>query len=197
MKKIAWESINTEPEINTDNVENFEEAFDNESQEESGMFPFSYEVLSEPPKIKTPFGAYELDDNFSPYKMFDCWICHTNFPITSLECLIVDDYIPGIGAFKVLSKYRFCIGVEKLFSITQVREDIHKALCGDDDVSKEARKIDSVMSKISSHDNWAVFVCENGEVVSSSIEIDGELHCKNVSAMKKRKGGKLIVCEKR
>lgn len=196
MKKIAWEKIDIEPEINLEDVEYPIES--SEDDEPEGFLPFSYEILNpETPKVKTPFGSYAFDDQFSPYKMFDCWICHTNFPITPFEYLIIDDYVEGIGAFKVLSKYRFCIGIEKLFSITQVREDVHKYLCGDDDVTKEARKIDSVMSKISTHDEWAVFIGDDGDVSSSSIEIDGDSHKQNLSYMKKKKGGKLIVCEKR
>lgn len=198
MKKIAWEKINVEEEDILDvELLNSPEDIDQDEDIDHNFMSSQYEIIMPTIKINTPFGKYSIDDNFSPYKMFDCWICHTNFPITPLEHLILNEQIPGIGALKVLSKYRFCIGIEKLFTITQVREAVHLALCGDDDVSREAKRLNSIMSKISTQDNWAVFISDSGDVFSSSSDTDGELHVKNVSAMKKRKGGKLIICDKR
>lgn len=197
MKKIAWEKIEDEDSnVESDLIDkqSLQEFLEEESEDSHGGF--SFELLP-PSKIKTPFGNYEFDDPFSAYKMFDCWICHTNFPITTLEALIIDEQVEGIGAFKVLSKYRFCLGIEKLFSIAEVRESVHKLLCGDDEVSKEARRLDSIVSKINNHDSWAIFIGDGGNIVSSSIDNDGDQHKTNLASMKKLKNGRLIVCDKK
>jgi hypothetical protein len=198
MNKLAWEKINIdEVEINVSQITPEMLNGMNEEDDDQPMIPFLFDYVVQEPKIRTPFGEYSLDDAFSPYKLFDCWICHTNFPITSYEYLLLDNHVPGIGALKVISKYRFCIGIEKLFSITEVRENIHSLLCGNDDVVKQSRKIDTIMSKINTDGDWAVFIGDDGEIESSSIDNDGDEYKKNLASMRKRRNGKLIVSEKR
>jgi hypothetical protein len=56
---------------------------------------------------------------------FDCWMGHTNFDITPKikEQL---NKIQGVEVLKICSRYRFFIGVGKMFSFTDVRKNIEK-----------------------------------------------------------------------
>ena len=56
---------------------------------------------------------------------FDCWMGHTNFDITPKikEQL---NKIQGVEVLKICSRYRFFIGVGKMFSFADVRKNIEK-----------------------------------------------------------------------
>lgn len=54
---------------------------------------------------------------------FDCWIAHTNFNIT-LDIKNNLDRIEGVELLKVFSRYRFLVGVGKMFDFSDVRKRI-------------------------------------------------------------------------
>ena len=58
---------------------------------------------------------------------FDCWIGHTNFNIT-LDIKNKLDTIEGVELLKVFSRYRFLVGVGRMFKFTDVRKRIEE-LC--------------------------------------------------------------------
>ena len=60
---------------------------------------------------------------------FDCWMGHANFNLTSdikkqLSCQ------DGVEILKVCSRYRFFVGVGKMFNFRDVRPGIEKTLLG-------------------------------------------------------------------
>jgi hypothetical protein len=216
-RKIAWEKFvsnydsKSEDEINR-NIEMEEDLEEDleEEDSENDMIPhfINLENLVRK-KIKTPFGYYEIDDDFSPYNMFDCWIGHTNFKLTSTDFKILDNKIDGIGCLKVLSPYRFFIGIEKMFSFPAVRIQIQKDLCNnleiEDDiknVSDPDQTINMVISKINDalfsikdSEKWAVFVGRDGEVMTiknSEFESDNEYQNK-LFKLKSLKNGNIIT----
>ena len=134
-RKVAWEKWwdgNQEEDIL---IGNFSKEDDEDSESETDSEPNSSlptDMFFIPKKVNTPFGAYEAGDPMSPANMFDCWICHTNFPICEKEYKLINEQISGIGAFKVISKYRFFIGVEKLFDFSDVRREIENKICNMD-----------------------------------------------------------------
>ena len=67
----------------------------------------------------------QLIEDISMLSSFDCWIGHTNFDITH-EIKNKLDKTPGVEVLKILSRYRFFIGVRKLFNFKNVRKDIEK-----------------------------------------------------------------------
>ena len=132
-RKVAWEKWwdNDPEDIVVDELDKEQDA------EAGGGIEFEHSGLAAdmffmPKKINTPFGQYEAGDPMSPASMFDCWICHTNFPICAQEYKTINEKIAGIGAFKVISKYRFFIGVEKLFDFSDVRREIEDKICNKD-----------------------------------------------------------------
>lgn len=58
---------------------------------------------------------------------FDCWIGHTNFNITQ-DVKNKIDKIDGIEMSKVHSRYRFFIGIGKMFDFKEVRKDIEASI---------------------------------------------------------------------
>ena len=58
---------------------------------------------------------------------FDCWVGHTNFDITPTVKKTISE-IKGVEVLKVTSRYRFFIGVGKMFKFTNVRSDIEKII---------------------------------------------------------------------
>ena len=131
-RKVAWEKWWDSSEEESNNTEEPEkELLSGEMEiDNSG---FSSEMFFMPKKVNTPFGQYEIADPMSPANMFDCWICHTNFPICQTEYKILNEEVEGIGAFKVISKYRFFIGVEKLFNFSDIRREIENKICNKDE----------------------------------------------------------------
>lgn len=73
-----------------------------------------------------PLTSQLIDDLFM-LSSFDCWIGHTNFDITT-HIKNELDKIPGVEVLKVLSRYRFFIGLGQLFDFKNVRKDIEKKI---------------------------------------------------------------------
>jgi len=58
---------------------------------------------------------------------FDCWVAHTNFNLTeSIKNEL--DKVEGIEILKIFSRYRFLIGVGKMFAFKDVRKTVETKL---------------------------------------------------------------------
>lgn len=58
---------------------------------------------------------------------FDCWLGHTNFDITP-DVKATLDRTEGVELLKIMSRYRFFIGVGKMFEFAKVRKSIETQL---------------------------------------------------------------------
>lgn len=58
---------------------------------------------------------------------FDCWIAHTNFDITETVKSVINK-VEGVEVLKIHSRYRFFIGVGKMFDFKEVRKEIENKL---------------------------------------------------------------------
>lgn len=155
-------------------------------------------------KVKTPFGIFDIDDPFSPYNMFECWIGHTNFKITDLDFKIIDTEISGIGCFTLISPYRFFIGVEKLFTFADIRKQIQQGLCTPEDKlgkiptnnSTESlfANMESIFS-ITESEKWAVFVGNDGTIeMIKSAEFTSDIEYQEMlKKMKNLTNGNIII----
>lgn len=83
-------------------------------------------------KILTPFLPLtnQLMEDITTLSSFDCWIGHTNFDITPQIKNNLDS-IPGIEFLKIYSRYRFFIGIGKMFDFAEVRKLIEDSLIGE------------------------------------------------------------------
>ena len=58
---------------------------------------------------------------------FDCWIGHANFNITTSIKDKLNE-VDGIEVLNVISRYRFFIGIGKMFKFSEVRKDIENCI---------------------------------------------------------------------
>jgi hypothetical protein len=69
----------------------------------------------------------DLANELTLMSSFDCWIGHTNFDITPSVKKTLDE-INGVEILKICSRYRFFIGIGRMFDFTNVREEIEKVI---------------------------------------------------------------------
>tara|TARA_B100001778_G_scaffold331885_1_gene337111 strand:- start:2600 stop:3010 length:411 start_codon:yes stop_codon:yes gene_type:complete len=69
----------------------------------------------------------QLVEDISMLTNFDCWMGHTNFDITpNIKNEL--DLIKGVELLKICSRYRFFIGVGKMFDFKDVRQRIEDTI---------------------------------------------------------------------
>tara|TARA_B110000211_G_scaffold234536_1_gene304635 strand:- start:564 stop:986 length:423 start_codon:yes stop_codon:yes gene_type:complete len=67
--------------------------------------------------------SQQLMDDMAMLSNFDCWIGHTNFDITK-DIKSKLNKTEGVELLKIISRYRFFVGVGKMFDFKQVRKNI-------------------------------------------------------------------------
>ena len=79
--------------------------------------------------ITNPFLSLSEDllSDISMITNYDCWVGHANFDITPTVKDILDR-VDGVEILKICSRYRFFIGVGKMFKFKSVRKDLEKQL---------------------------------------------------------------------
>ena len=169
-----WDEADFITEALESELEELGESEENEEQPPPNFGGFSVTF----PKIRTPLGFFSIDDPLRPANMFDCWIGHTNFDITT-EIQHLIEQVPGIEAFKIMSRYRFFIGVGKLFKFRDVREEIQSVLdiSYDSNDSYDEDNILSIVKKqLRSYKRWAIFYSKEGflEYAASNEDDDPE-----------------------
>lgn len=65
----------------------------------------------------------ELAQDAALVSNFDCWIGHTNFDITPSVLTVLNE-ADGVEVLKLCSRYRFFIGVGKMFDFKTVRKTL-------------------------------------------------------------------------
>ena len=133
-KKIGWQTYqdliekqinspmlnmlldNLSNKITSDLVGEGDEEYTDESQQEplidtSATLPISDQLI----------------EDMAMLSNYDCWIGHCNFDITE-DIKDQLDETPGIEVLKVISRYRFFIGVGKMFEFKNVRKHIEKVI---------------------------------------------------------------------
>lgn len=184
VNKIAWEKWEDNAEENSSQKllsQLFAEQSPDTEEEDVDINDIYSGFMAElPTLVSSPVGVYKLHDRMSPTKQFDCWMGYTNFDITE-EVKNKVESVPGVELLVVLTRYRFFIGVAKLFKFRDVRVSIEQFLCNnqkenlveDKEVQKE---INSIKKSISKNEHWAIFVFPNGEIdyISSNEKNDDE-----------------------
>lgn len=168
-RKIAWEKW-YDAESEEDLVVEREEAvldddigFSNDDDlEMSGSIDINTFLNSV--TINTPIGKYHIADKLMPTKMFDCWIGHTNFDITKKEERVLNK-ASGVECLKVMSRYRFFIGIGKLFDFSSVRGEIQRLLLIDSYTEKsDGEEMSDIINSVKGNKKWAVFIGNDGTV---------------------------------
>lgn len=102
--------------------ENYEEIAEEESIEEEEY----YEEYTQDGLQLLPI-SQQLLDEITMLSNFDCWIGHTNFDITK-DIKNKLNTVEGIEVLKICSRYRFFIGIGKMFDFKEVRNNIEKTI---------------------------------------------------------------------
>jgi len=162
-RTIAWEKWEELPISEPVNPNPFM-GVEAEEGEESTEFDLSDFFDRMPKLVHTPVGMYQVDDRMNPIRQFDCWLGHTNFDITdSIKNEI--ESIAGVEVLVILTRYRFFIGVGKLFSFRDVRVNIENSTCGKTSEQREVEEYQEfVKEELSLYEHWAIFIFPNGEM---------------------------------
>lgn len=77
--------------------------------------------------VFTPLGLMPITEHTDMFKIFDFWMCHTNFNISKNIFNIICS-VPGVEAAHVFTRYRFRIAVGKVFESVPTRLKIEAAI---------------------------------------------------------------------
>jgi hypothetical protein len=93
---------------------------------EENEIPYEDEQDRERSQIMIPVNE-RLMENISIASNFNCWMAHTNFNITE-EIREKLSETSGVEVLKVCSRYRFFIGIGKMFDFSEVRAEIEQSI---------------------------------------------------------------------
>jgi len=183
-KEIAWEKWEDDIVEERRREDSKIESLDEDGLEESFLEAIENLPMQEVPKVvSTAMGIFEIYDRNKPSNQYDCWLGHTNFNITQEVKNCIED-IEGVEVLKVLTRYRFFVGIAKMFDFKKVRIEIEKIACGKHLASQEESilapetriAVDDIKSRISSQKWWAIYIFPNGQIdyISSNNSNDTE-----------------------
>ena len=205
-KKIAWEKWEAQESQPVDFFGFNDE--ESEHEENTHMKLIQQHLLEPFDMVSTPVGFFHQEDINRPDIVFDCWIGHTNFEITyPIQDSI--EKIEGVEMLVILSRYRFLIGIGKLFSFSGwggVREKIEKCVTGVDaseekiSLNQQTKEIiEEIKLQLEHYNQWAIFVFPNGEYdYVSADEPNDKDYLKKVNTFKlagEMTGGTFISSE--
>jgi hypothetical protein len=125
-RKIGWQKY--EDVIQSEMYSPMANILLDDLSDDFGSDEFDYEEEDIQPQVQetvlVPKNFYET---ISLMSRFDCWIGHTNFNITTSIKNKLNE-VDGIEVLNVISRYRFFIGVGKMFKFSDVRKDIEKTI---------------------------------------------------------------------
>ena len=181
-KKIAWEKWEDNI-IYEETVDSIYELNSDEDDEENELVEEALLFLSKIPKlISTPTGIAQMHDKMSLLNQFECWMGYTNFDITPTVAKILEK-TDGVELLQVTGRYRFFIGIGKLFNFREVRSEVEKQLC-DSRIKQGLQKlnldeytedtIELIKESIDTDKHWDIFVKTNGEVKYASTNLDDD-----------------------
>lgn len=100
---------------------------DTNESEDSDIVNESKQTIYSKERIKaiiTPMGIIPMDEYSASSRIFNFWIGHTNFSI-SQDILDIIDTSDGVETLDIFTRYRFRIGIGKLFKPSEVMSDIN------------------------------------------------------------------------
>ena len=140
-RKIGWQKYEDviEDQINSPIMDMITKSIENNKTLEpflnSPDMPPSYEEEEEDEEdiaqkviVSVP---EEITNEIHLMSNFDCWMGHVNFNLTD-EIKGELSQQDGVEILKVCSRYRFFVGVGRMFNFRDVRQGIEKALLGKD-----------------------------------------------------------------
>ncbi len=96
-----------------------------EDSEEEGV-PYQDEQDRKEDQLLIPINE-RLMENISIASNFNCWMGHTNFSITE-EIRDTLSETSGVEVLKICSRYRFFVGIGRMFDFGEVRAEIEQTI---------------------------------------------------------------------
>jgi len=201
-RKIAWEKWDDDI-LNEEIADNLHVNEDDEELADDAL-----ELMSKIPKlVSTPLGIFQLYDKMSPIRQFECWMGYTNFDITRhIEKQV--EKIKGVELLFVISRYRFFVGVAKMFNFRNVRIDIESLLnCNEKGLEVDSTSADDmeitteetialIKDIISADKHWAIFISPDGQIDYASTNQDHDISfletLRLYKKIRSRKGGTIL-----
>lgn len=129
--KIVWQKW-FDP-LGTDDIENtdldFKDDYDYEEKtyNDSSLYEENEDKAYKPSVkvIMTPMGIIPYNENTASSKIFNFWIGHTNFDISAYICSLIQKQ-PGVETLDIFTRYRFRIGIGKLFDQKEIMLNINQ-----------------------------------------------------------------------
>ena len=203
--KIAWENWDSDV-LEQEIIDNILESEDFEEEEAEDALLFLGKI---PKLVTTPTGIYQLHDKMNILNQFDCWMGHTNFDLTkSVEKII--ESVEGVELLSIIGRYRFFIGIGKLFNFSDVRRTIESILCNsladsyddilEQDIENNYRSLSSSITNlkllVSEYKHWAIFIGSDGMVDYTMSNQDNDAEylemIKEYEQYKKEYGGTIL-----
>lgn len=132
MRKIGWQKYEDmlEQQLHSPLLEVFYNSFN--MMDEDDFTEEELEQMQDMPQ-QNQFVPVDnkLMENITLTSNFDCWMGHTNFNITN-EVKNELNKIDGVEVLKICSRYRFFLGVGKMFDFSSVRRNIEDVLSAKD-----------------------------------------------------------------
>ena len=129
MKKIGWQKYEDmlEQQLHSPLLQVFYDSF--ASMDEDDFTEDELEAMREMPVDQQQVVPIDnkLMENVTLTSNFDCWMGHTNFNITNTVKEELNK-IDGVEILRICSRYRFFVGVGKMFDFASVRRDIENKL---------------------------------------------------------------------
>ena len=90
------------------------------------------------PFLATSMGPMSITEHTQPSKVFNFWVGHSNTQITTPIGEAIAK-VEGVEVLTVFSRYRFRVGIGKMFKDGKVFRDIRKAILNEARLSSEQR----------------------------------------------------------
>ena len=165
-KKIAWEKWD-EDVLQQEIAEDFHESYYEDEELAEDALAFLDKI---PHLVATPMGMFQLHDKMSVLNQFNCWVGHTNFDITHSAKEQVES-VEGVELLHITSRYRFFLGIGKLFEFPDVRQNIEREVCKKVFLDKDSRDaVDLIKDEISQDKFWSIFVDSAVTLILSAPE---------------------------
>lgn len=135
-QKIGWQKYEDvlEDRINSPLVDTLFSSIVEKLPEKEEDTELLYDSTEKEEPILLNMGG-DLSNEITLAASFDCWLGHTNFNLTEKIKEGLNN-IDGIEVLKICSRYRFFVGIGKMFDFSDVRESI------ENDILNQGEKIE-------------------------------------------------------
>lgn len=204
-RNIAWEKFDVKSYIRDQETEILDEDEDLDEGDQEVSLPLITQMKQTPMGLIPDIKTYAL-------RTYELWIANTDFDITHREVMNIKQ-VPGVEILQILSRYRFIIGIGKLFRFAGVKQEINRVLCREtsqlikvimedaaivseilpDDLARKVNKEFIELTKL--HNYVAILVLPNGEeeVITSNDLNEFEGHVEKMRDVLFSVGGHLKI----